>query len=433
MAKSNDNNQNNSNENKDFHYLKFPLCLLKETFTKKHAGIDLIIDYCIADRALSFDQYEFFEKIWGDLKDDFDDKLLSKLSPELNEFYIETNSKEVKKKWIKLYGEYDAFIENVPERIRVKCFLLSNYLEAQSQLEIRTKLNIDGLYDNYIYCRKLIDSIENQFDKDVYVSLKTDFLKDFSENKQDLDLFRCLVSVRSILRNYKFTDTHKSTIVCRMFGAKSKEVLNLFLDKSTKENDLLNSIYDTYSNRYHIDKLLDLLNTKKFITSLGWGRKIYLTHGGNNPMNLSQMILEKQRAKQNKESRQKAIDYLKANTQKPINKQVITENIKTQIIEPEILQNKITEVKTENQIVEKPENTKQLNSLPNKQVIKDYISRFGNISDSSMYANAFINHVQKKGISFTDSNDWKSVCSDFINKLTGQNKTEIETNNSIIQ
>ena len=101
--------------------------------------------------------------------------------------------------------------------------------------------------------------------KEPMVSCKFDHLENFYKNEKDeyekIQLVAFL-AIKSILGNKPWVKTNKNHIVCRMIGYSSvKELPNKFSENEYK-------LFNTYSHRYHIDKLIRKLE-------LNWRLVVY--------------------------------------------------------------------------------------------------------------------------------------------------------------
>jgi len=104
-------------------------------------------------------------------------------------------------------------------------------------------------------------------DNDPLVTIKKEMIFDYYKNQKtayEKDMFACYLGIRSIIGRKDYTSTTKEMILCRMLGCKSKEHIKDAL--KTKE---LKKVYEAYSKRYAMDKLLDNLVKYKFITKIG--------------------------------------------------------------------------------------------------------------------------------------------------------------------
>lgn len=121
-----------------------------------------------------------------------------------------------------------------------------------------------------------LESVRNEFEryygKDVWTSVKTDYLLDAREGKLPENLFRLSCAAKSIIGKRNFTKTYKSVIVMRMMGAKSNNVLHEMLEDP--------DIYERYkriSSRYHIDKLLSNAVDRRLLSKIGDHRGIFIS------------------------------------------------------------------------------------------------------------------------------------------------------------
>lgn len=89
----------------------------------------------------------------------------------------------------------------------------------------------------------------------------------------EIDLLRAFLAVKSILGTKTVVGTTKQYILKRMTGAKNSTLLQEIL-KSQASSEM----YYKYSKRYHMDKLLEELFARGFITGkLAYKRRIYIS------------------------------------------------------------------------------------------------------------------------------------------------------------
>lgn len=122
----------------------------------------------------------------------------------------------------------------------------------------------DSTISNYIQGLEYKNEFESHYGRDCWPSIKPEQIIDFAQPDKDLDLFRVYISLKSIIGRKNFDCTHKSVILSRMLGCKSKAALNNFL----QNNSSARQYYKKYSGRKRMDNLLRKAVERGFITIL---------------------------------------------------------------------------------------------------------------------------------------------------------------------
>jgi hypothetical protein len=124
--------------------------------------------------------------------------------------------------------------------------------------------------------QKAIDDWEKKGGRDVTVMMSITMMFEFYQKTKtpyEIDLLRAFLSIKSILGTKEMAGTTKDYILTRMTGARKKELLPQMLKKPG-----IKAVYETYSKRYQMDKLLSELLARGFITGkLAHNRRIYLS------------------------------------------------------------------------------------------------------------------------------------------------------------
>lgn len=266
---------------KELKYLQFPLCLVKETYVDPVNGINLMIGYGIINYALK-QQYELRDVArqlvydWYRDRDSLDintRKLLGKAidAEEFNEdedyngfdgntFQPDGNIEEM----LALFGKHSSLRDKA---------IFSYQLHTACQFSNIDKHVTGGAYAQYLEATSIKEAFEAIYGPDAMPNCKTTILFDFRDNPAEIDLLRAFIGCSSIIGHRDFTGTHKTVILSRMIGAKSKVVLEVMLDETTIPT------FELYSSRYRFDKLLDELAARKFIQVLTpmYGRTIFIS------------------------------------------------------------------------------------------------------------------------------------------------------------
>ncbi len=153
-----------------------------------------------------------------------------------------------------------------------------DYWQMQQAMKI-LNLNggdIDTMMVSAAKTQRAIDDWEKKGGRDVTVMMSINMMFEFyhkTKTPYEIDLLRAFLSIKSIIGNKELVGTTKDYILTRMTGARKKDLLPQTLKKAG-----IKAMYDTYSKRYQIDKLLSELLARGFITGkLAHNRRIYVS------------------------------------------------------------------------------------------------------------------------------------------------------------
>ncbi|WP_374950156.1 hypothetical protein [Mucilaginibacter sp.] len=136
--------------------------------------------------------------------------------------------------------------------------------------------DIDTMMASAARTQRAIDEWEKKGGRDVTVMMSISMMFQYyqrSKSPYEIDLLRAFLSIKSILGNKELVATTKDYILTRMTGARKKELLPQMLKKPG-----IKAVYETYTKRYQMDKLLSELLARGFITGkLAYNRRIYLS------------------------------------------------------------------------------------------------------------------------------------------------------------
>jgi hypothetical protein len=124
----------------------------------------------------------------------------------------------------------------------------------------------------------------NVNEKEPFVMAKTKLILEFRDkdkSEQQLLLFASYCAIKSILGTKDIVKTNKALILSRMFGYRSTKDLPTNLQS--------NGVFLKYCNRYHMDKLISMLEMNwKVKTYSRYTRGLYVSIGSK--ISLSQLI-----------------------------------------------------------------------------------------------------------------------------------------------
>lgn len=240
-----------------YHYFQFPLCLLQKVHEDCSEGFNIIINYSLVN---------------------FANKLPNEPPYDVEEY---------QRKWWDEADKLDVTAKILGVTLGSKKYLHAGHKEAMEF--INNKAAIWGTYPT--------------------PGIKTDFIFDVKnkKNKMEAELIAGLIGIKSLIGQRKYTATYKNVIVCRMLGCKRKDEL----EQTLRGNLILKAVYDTYSKRFHIDKLLNTLIARKFLRSkIAYGRQIFLSDELNYE-ELTAAIVEKRKTKDFKSQERQSRETIK--------------------------------------------------------------------------------------------------------------------------
>jgi len=313
----------------DERYLQFPLCMLRNLFTDKKKTIDDIIEYGIYRfaKTIKYELYYVAQQLMycyyrkqGDLTNDLYKTIQSYVDDEIiyldedyngfsgTEFKAETEIEQI----LQIFG-YDPMTDEID---KTKCDI-DFYNNAIEFYQIRQAYSFLGITGDYDYCLKRGKEIEKTIpEHEPYPSVNRDLFFEFRDHEKtefDLMQFACYIGLRSILGKNSYCKTNKEMILCRAFGYISHEHLPETMNPDIK------ALFDKYSKRYHIDKVLQSLELKwNILTYSHNNRGMYI--GLEKKISLETMIFQAETKKKKNqidelkkrkhEAREKALQQL---------------------------------------------------------------------------------------------------------------------------
>ena len=265
---------------KDYGYLQFPLCLIKETYKDIKEGINLMIYYGIVNYAkklkyslndvakqLCYDYYNKENILQASLK-----KSINKAIADGFSFYADIDYKGFDNK-----GKFNPDL-NITELLIL--FDKNSELKKDAILNYQIHLAVskdhlgiiipsyDNAIEGYERALKIKNDFEKTFGPDAMPYCKKDMLFDFMDNQKDIDLFRAYIGIKSMIGMRNFVSSNKPAILSRMLGCKNKASFEFYTtNKYNKDKSLLSTVAK-YSKRYQMDKLLLTLAERKYIMYL---------------------------------------------------------------------------------------------------------------------------------------------------------------------
>jgi len=293
-------------ENKEYGYVQFPLCLLQETFRNREKAINIMLDYGIVKYAMTFDYAinDVARQLLYDYTrhpDRLQYSLWWKVNANEDVFLAEDEF---------LYTAREGKFEPCEDAINYILELFAKDEDIKSdailnyQIHVATSpqcLNVaitknDNTIERYNKGKSLQAAFESRYQADAMPMCNKNLLFDFRDNEQnDINLLRAYIGIKSIIGRNNFATTHKSVILSRMLGCKSNEALTAFLS----ENDDAKETYDKYSGRKRMDKLLFQLMERKLVTVLSrrHENRIYVSTKLRTPVELATAISQKREEK----------------------------------------------------------------------------------------------------------------------------------------
>lgn len=258
---------------KEYKYLQFPLCLIMETYKDIKTGLNLILDYGL---------------IYYAMKQNYDLRDVAKQT--CYNYY--RNQDDLPGAILNVINSYDEFIPdedyngfsgsefNPEDNIEQILGLFEKDSEFKDHCVLRYRIHTAEAFFNikigdhestirrYKKALSIKESFELKFGSDVYPSCKPEMLFQVRDgNHKDIDLFRAYIGIKSMLGHRNFISSNKPAILSRMIGCKSKAAFEYYTNGKFKDKTVLPTI-ETYSKKYHMDKLLLNLAERKYIMFL---------------------------------------------------------------------------------------------------------------------------------------------------------------------
>lgn len=303
---------------KEYRYVQFPLCLLMETYKKDvESSLRLILRYGIMNYALKLKYdlpdvakqvcYYYYRK-----QDVIQSSILKKISNAIDEDFFTPDE------------DYNGFAgdtfqpdDNISEIL--KLFESDPQFKADSILHYRLHLctsvdhlgigiaSNDSLIKSYNTALQIKKEFEKKFGPDAMPNCKKSLLFKFIESPRDIDLFRAYIGILSLIGQRTFISTSKPVIISRMIGCKSKTVFEYYRD----DKNLLPTI-EKYGKRYHIDKLLETLENRKFILYFSHQHEsiLYVSKYNEDPKVVADLIKSRRELNGMKKLKKEALQHL---------------------------------------------------------------------------------------------------------------------------
>jgi len=267
---------------KEYRYIQFPLCLLKETYTDPVKGIDLILAYGIVNFALKqkFNMHDVVRQLFYDYYRNSEtmELWLYRRIQALEDgemIILDEAGRFVEGKFIFAEPEdIEYVIEQIKSDPEIKEAMILHYQLHQAMNFLNIELwPFDVIIKLYAEAKTIQADFEHKYGPDAMPTCKLSQLIDFKSKPKDIDLLRAYIACRSIIGLKSFATTHKNSIVRRMIGAKTEEALQDLLDENTHPT------YALYSKRYYFDKLRNTLCARGFLMFLSkpHSRAIYIS------------------------------------------------------------------------------------------------------------------------------------------------------------
>lgn len=286
--------------NREYGYLQFPLCLIRETYRDVEDGLNLILSFGIVNYATKLDYYIV----------DVAKQLLYSYTRKRNILQADVVRKlrKVEDKLI-LEDEFlfdgngnfkpdddavDIVLKLLESDAGLKDGAILNYQIHLATSYDHLNINIgsnDSTIRRYKEALKIKQEFEGLYGPDAMPMCKKGMLFEFRDKQQkDIVLFRAYVGIRSIIGRNNYAATHKTVILCRMMGCKTNIALQNFL----KDNEAAMDVYKKYSGRKRMDNLLFKLTERKFMTMVSQKHesRIYVSVKYQNPVELAEAILK---------------------------------------------------------------------------------------------------------------------------------------------
>jgi hypothetical protein len=165
----------------------------------------------------------------------------------------------------------------------------------------------DSLIKSYNTALQIKKNFETMFGQDAMPNCKKSILFKFIENPKDIDLFRAYIGILSLIGQRTFISTSKPVVISRMIGCKSKAVFDFY-----KTDKNLSPTIGKYGKRYHMSKLLDTLENRKFILYFSHQHEsiLYVSKYSDDPKKVADLIKENRELNGMKKRKKEALQHL---------------------------------------------------------------------------------------------------------------------------
>jgi hypothetical protein len=154
----------------------------------------------------------------------------------------------------------------------LQCVALYKELQALSLLNLNQSLrpNFQELNKE---ARVFINEYEGIHGPDAWTSISNKLLFDAFSQEADVDHFRLVAAVKSVVGKRNFNDTYKAVLLCRMFGCKKQSILNSLFEADPD----LRAKHEFLSRRRQWEKLIDTAEDKGYFTYYSTGRQFFVS------------------------------------------------------------------------------------------------------------------------------------------------------------
>jgi hypothetical protein len=304
-------------------YLQFPLYLMREMLIDKEGTINRIINYGIYRYSKKFKydlkkaciqvMYYYYRRQYA---------LTKYLEDKITEYAMQGK--------IELDYDYNGFtgggevnfdpeieLEGIAKIINTDIDFRNSIIEFYQIHLAYQSLGISGNIQN---CLKIGKQIEDKIPENepmpmISKSLSFEF-RDKDKSEFEIIQLCAFIAAKSILGVKSSVKTNKMHIVCRMFGYSSIKQLPPTLPKS------INKLFLKYSNRYHIDKVLQQLELNwNLITYSNNIRGMYIAMSNKTSIEQLALIAETKKQKNRIAELKKQKEDAKAKALQQLNKQ----------------------------------------------------------------------------------------------------------------
>lgn len=249
-------------------YVQFPLFLLNKVHLERKSGLNEILSFGIYYYSKRF-KVELYDVARQIVYENYRGKLSKLIRQELSaiestylggdaDYYGFSGSEfEPTDEIEELLG-----IMEQNEKLKLLCIEFYQVHLARESLPVEN-IPAKGMTERTILAAKQIEKATPKNEPLPMVNVKQIF--DFRDNDRsefDVMQFAANIAIRSILGTKRFCKTNKLHILCRMLGYSSVKFM------PEQPDAQIEILFNKYSHRYHMDKLLDKLQ-------LNWGVLVY--------------------------------------------------------------------------------------------------------------------------------------------------------------
>lgn len=159
---------------------------------------------------------------------------------------------------------------NTDEEFYLQCLDVYREHQAISLLNLNKRLNFQELNKQ---ATAFIRQHETTHGPDAWTSVNTNLLYNTYNQEAEINHFRLIAAVKSVVGKRNFNDTYKSVLLCRMFGCKKQGILTTLFET----NPELKAKHEYLSRRRQWERLIDTAEEKGYFSYYSTGRQFFVS------------------------------------------------------------------------------------------------------------------------------------------------------------